>query len=142
MRVLLSVDPGETTGYAVVELAPLTPENGSTPNVIERGIISTWHGLDTLIEEFEPEIIVVEKFMLYPHKARALSFQSSVCDRVIGVVHYLAEQREIPVYEQPAAVGKRVILPSAMVRRIRTVHERDAIKHASAFLRRYKWPTS
>lgn len=130
--IILSLDPGETTGYAVVE-----PEGWPKefPKVHERGVISLWRGLRALIERYHPDVIVAEEYRLYPNKARTQYHDRILPARVLGVIQYLAEEYGIPHVFQSASVGKAARLPEEIFERVRTLaHERDALCHAIAYL--------
>jgi hypothetical protein len=130
--IILSLDPGETTGYAVVE--PLDWPN-QFPIVHERGVISLWRGLRGLIEEHRPDVIVAEEYRLYPNKAKTQYNDRIMPARVLGVIQSLAEEYSIPHVFQSASVGKAARLPDEVFQRVRTLaHERDALCHAIAYL--------
>jgi len=134
VKCILSLDPGETTGFVIVEKRPLNdPED--MPKVIMSGILSRWRGVRNLIKETEPEELIVEQFRLYPNKAREQSYSIMIAARVIGAIECIAEDYGLSMIEQAALVGRRVELTQAVRDQIRNRHALDAMAHAVAFLR-------
>jgi len=135
--VLLALDPGETTGYAVMLLEPLL-DSEQMPILVEHGVISRWRGINKILNVYNPDAVVVEKFLLYPWKAKEQAFSDMAPVQVIGVVEYLAEERSIPVVQQPAQVAKAVKISQELRSAIRNSHAIDAVCHGIAYLRTVK----
>lgn len=131
--IILSVDPGETTGYAVCDSSQMSQDG--MPTLIETGVLSRWRGLRSRIEEHTPDVIVAEKFVLYAGRAKALNHSTLVVVRVLGVIQYLAEEMGIRLVEQSASVGKSARLPAKILKECREEHIRDALRHTLAYLR-------
>jgi len=125
MTVLLSIDPGESTGYLVM-LA-------ETGEIVNYGTTDGWHMLDTLMDTHRPDSIILEAFRLYPHQSRVQIGSAFPAVQVIGAVRYMAELRNILVYQQMASSVKMLIPPAGLGR-----HEQDAWRHAEAFRRKIK----
>jgi len=134
--LLLAIDPGETTGYAVLRLEPLV-NSQHMPVLLEHGVLSKWRGITELLNVYRPKVIVMEKFLLYPWAAKEQAFSDMAPVQVIGVVEYLAEERALPVIQQAAAVGKAVKVSSDLDLRsaVRSRHAIDAVCHGIAYLR-------
>ena len=133
MVTILGVDPGETTGYALV----ICGETMDTLEIVEHGVVVLWHGLEDLIVQYKVNIVVAEQFRLYPKLAKVQSFSTMVASRVLGAVEEITDRLEIPLKEQGANIGKNVHVPDSIyniVRKYKSAHEKDALKHAIAYL--------
>lgn len=93
--VLLSVDPGKATGWALFS-------NGTLSNM---GICrSIDEFVDWLTSIEIPDFIVYENFKLFSHKAVQQSGSTMEASQVIGILKGYARQNKIPTAEQPANV--------------------------------------
>jgi crossover junction endodeoxyribonuclease RuvC len=118
MRIL-GIDPGlEVTGYGVLEAGP------GQPNVCEAGVIRsretgekaemarrlrTLHaGLAEVIEQFRPQVVVVEQ--LYAHYAHPRT--AILMAHARGVIFLAAAQHELPVVSYNATRIKKTITGS------------------------------
>lgn len=128
--IIVGFDPGETTGYAVVE----TKERGEFPAVLERGVLAQWHGIRRLLDTYSPELIIAEEFRLYASKAQAQVNSNMIAPQVLGVIKYLGEIYHIPIILQGANLGKFVRLPQEVFTALNSAHERDALCHIMAYL--------
>jgi len=135
--IILALDPGETTGYVIVQAAKA---NGTEPDIDieDTGVLSLWRGVDHLIEEHEPQLIIAEQYRLLPSKAKSQSYSIIVSSRVLGVIQYLAEERKIPLILQSPPVARFHRLPKEIFRRTRGEHIRDAMLHIWAYLKTQK----
>lgn len=133
MRVL-ALDPGETTGYAFVELASGVSPKEARPTIRAYGVIPLWHGADSLVDTCRPDVIVLEAFRLYPHKAKQQYWNPMLTSQVIGAIKYIAEQRDIEVVEQSASFGLGHELDTTDFREVRNRHARAALRHALSYL--------
>lgn len=80
------------------------------------------------------DIIIVERFLLYPWSAKRLKWDQLRAIEVIGVIKYLAEEADILVVMQNASVAKSIEL--AKIPEDFDKHAQDAFRHALAFLKR------
>jgi hypothetical protein len=133
--IILSVDPGETTGFALCDSDNRHPSAVGMPRILSTGILSKWRGLKGLISLYEPDVIVAEKFVLYAGRARTFNHDTFVVVRVLGVLEFLAEEANITFIEQSAAVGKSGRIPDKVFDEHRNPHIRDSLKHVMAYLR-------
>lgn len=130
--IILAIDPGETTGVAVCTVG----EYISTFNIISHNVISKWRGVETLVDNYSPDIIVAESYRLYPHLATAQAFSTMVAARVLGAIEEIAERRGIRLVEQAASIGTKLRLPDDIFQKVGrywTPHEKEAVKHAVAY---------
>jgi hypothetical protein len=127
MRVVC-VDPGHTTGYAVI-----VGENGTDWNIEDMGIIV---GIKQTIEkilEFRPDIVVCESFRLHTKDAKAVSVQDPELHsaQIIGALKYAVP--EYLVFQTPSEKVTwefaRQIFPKNG-----NPHIQDALCHAVKFI--------
>lgn len=94
---ILVFDPGESTGWVYLD----------TLGKLQGGTIPADHLLvGRLIEELLPDVVVIERFNLYPGKAKSMSWNSFYPVEVIGVIKYLCEKESIWLVEQAPSVKK------------------------------------
>ena len=80
------------------------------------------------------DVVVIERFLLYPWAAKRLRWNKLSAIEVIGIIKFLARKRSVSVVMQNASVAKRIKLakkPEGFDR-----HALDAFRHALAFLKR------
>lgn len=123
---VLGVDPGDTTGYVIVD---------TVSGQVLYGTFPVWSGLESLVLSLEPsDAIVFESFRLYPAKAQAQSWSSFPAVEVIGVLKFLARKQHVPIVEQSASEGKSVDVD--IDQRSVGRHAYDALRHVLVYLRR------
>lgn len=122
---LLVLDPGDTTGWAVLDYGALT-SCGQTAG--------TAKGLTELLDVHQPEVVLFEEYRLYPWKAQSQSFSNLPTARLIGALELLCEQRQLPLIGQTAQQAKGVIddakLKELHLYQTSKRHANDAIRHA------------
>ena len=97
MKSILVFDPGESTGWCYQD------HNG----VVVGGTAKRRHeDVARLIEGFEPDIVVFERFNLYPQMAKSLAWNSFYPCEVIGVIRFLCDRYKIPYVEQAPSIKK------------------------------------
>ena len=97
---LLAFDPGETIGWAYFEFATPTKITQST-KFDDFRLASI--GLETIIREHKPDVVVIEDYRIYEQKAKAHSWGKLFTVKVIAAIETLCAQREIPVVLQMAS---------------------------------------
>jgi len=132
--IVLALDPGETTGYAVID-SNRFPEDSADFGVLDAGVISKWRGIQNIMECYHPRTVVAEQYRLYPGLAKVQSYSTMVAARVLGVIEFLCEHHGIPLVEQASSVGKSYQLPPSLHRAFKSPHIRDYLRHTMAFLR-------
>lgn len=139
VRSVLVFDPGESTGWC------LQDRDGS----IYGGTARKDHlEVAQLIREARPDVVVLERFNLYPQKAQSLSWNSFYPCEAIGVIKVICMDLSIPVVEQAPGVKKYFggfqndwetigVLPSKMAPYSKgvTEHTKDAYMHFKYFMR-------
>lgn len=124
--IVLSFDPGKTTGYTVLDTDEKHPVVGS---------FKGWQLADSLIASYAPDVVVIEQFRLYPAAAKHKVWSDFPTVEVIGVIKYCAELRDIPVIMQSAADVKTINLVYTRQKR-GDRHAYSALRHALLYLRR------
>jgi len=154
---ILAIDPGATTGWAKV--VGIVPPSDKDP----RGLFTyagggTFAGVKAAWEQRGiyqgVDIIVVEDFRIYPHKAQALIGRRLSAPKEIGRIELLAlladEARSspLPIHYQMASQAKQ-LWPDSRIRekfpgfyktRLRDKHTRDALRHLFTFMETYQPP--
>jgi hypothetical protein len=136
---ILSIDPGAATGIALIECG----NSLSSFVIVMREVVELWYGIEELIEQYKPDVVVMEQYRLYPNKARVQAYSTMVSPRVIGAVEEICRRLNVYLVEQPATRAKNIEVPESIYASLRkrgedgkfpSTHEKDAIKHAVAYL--------
>ena len=97
MKSVLVFDPGESTGWCY----------RNQEGRVTGGTCKKYHmEVAERIQIFSPDIVVFERFNLYPQMAKSLAWNSFYPCEVIGVIRYLCDKYNIPVVEQAPSVKK------------------------------------
>lgn len=129
---LLSLDPGETTGWCL----------------FVDGEIKEWGQLDTkekyqqTIMDFfklhQPTHVVCEDYKVYEHKLKQHAWASLHTPQLIGAIKMLAVQYDIPMQLHMASIAKGFCTDDKLKRwgiyQTGMRHARDAIRHACYYL--------
>lgn len=129
---LLSLDPGETTGWSIYK-GPvlyhgdqLETKDNMFNNVIE------------LLDATDPTHIICEDYKVYAHKLKDHSWASLHTPQLIGAIRMLAYQRNIPVFFQMAQQAKGFCTDDKLKKwgyyKTGLRHGRDSIRHGCYFL--------
>lgn len=96
MSSVLVLDPGESTGWVY--------SNGTS---LVGGTLGKNHQeVAEKIIRLRPDVVVIERFNLYPGMAKSLSWNSFYPVEVIGVVKYVCDSMDIDIVEQAPSVKK------------------------------------
>lgn len=141
-RRILSLDPGESTGWVYFEVddAP----NSNDPPYMTGGTAGKNHlEVAELFSIYNPNEVVIESFHLYPGLAKSLSWNSFYPCEVIGVCKYLCMQKDIQWVEQAPSIKKFAgalnDLWITFQKRVKTTeHTKDAYLHLQYYLRNHK----
>lgn len=137
MRLMkwLSIDPGETTGWALWEGDRLLDAGQEELVKFVDEVGESNSERCTCTDPFYVELLVIERFALYPWVARSgeLDFDELRTSRGIGALEYIARQAGVRVVMQPAtikdpaqAAGARELFLSPVYE---NRHANDAIMH-------------
>jgi len=121
--VVLALDPGHTTGWAV-----LTEEK-----VVATGLFPGYDELLEILQKYCPEVAVIEDFVLHPWRANALAWNQLWTVQILGVMKYLLDEQSIPYELQSSSLVKRT---SKRLVGYTSDHERDAVTHGIVYLQR------
>lgn len=116
---ILAIDPGNTTGFCL-----FTNPKRFTSFYVEEDLIK----IHDEIKERKPDIVVFERFALYPAFAKHLVWSEMYPSQVIGVIKYTCEKLDIPYVVQSASDKDYVKYPEG--HQFRSEHEKDAYGHA------------
>lgn len=97
MSKVLVFDPGESTGWCFY--APGQKLQGGT-------LPKNHNAVYSLMEELNPDTIVIEKFILYPGRAKSLAWNTFYPCEVIGVIRLFGIQNSTDFFEQDPYVKK------------------------------------
>lgn len=97
MKSVLVFDPGDHTGWCFRD----------TSGRVVGGTCGKHHmEVAERIQTLRPDIVVLERFNLYPQMAKSLAWNSFYPCEVIGVIRYLCDRYSIPIVEQAPSVKK------------------------------------
>lgn len=97
-KTILALDPGNHTGWYIHQsIGPY--DRGGT-------ILENHVEVAELLRLWRPDIVVIERFNLYPHMAKSLAWNSFYPCEVIGVIRYLCQVYNTPLVEQAPSVKK------------------------------------
>ena len=117
MKRILVFDPGVTTGWCYCD----------GTGTYESGTFLKWLRIEALLAEYTPDLVVVEKFVLYPSAAQHKIWSDFPTVEVIGVIRYLCGSKRIPMVLQGANEVAQIKITARLMS---TPHERDALRHA------------
>ena len=132
---LLTLDPGETTGYALWDMKEGT--------LLKSGQIRTWPEVEWLsfqsqFNNFLPTIVVFESYQVYEWKTEDHTWSQIPTVQTIGMLKFLCLQHSIPFYSQTAQIAKGFCSDEKLEQwgfwKKGERHARDAIRHGVYFL--------
>ena len=155
MKKILAIDPSGnfsegkgTTGWAlvtdtktIITVGQVLAKNYSTK-------IEYWSALMDLIKNLQPDIVVIEDYLLYKDKAQSQILSRLETARIIGVLEYICAKRDIPYFFQRAIDVKRrwtdeILVSKGYIQKqgsryyaggvLISDHIRDAIRHGIHF---------
>lgn len=134
MHVLLALDPGHTTGWAVFHEYKLYCSGEVDTSEIDTAV----QELKPLFDTFVPHTIVLEDYRVYRWRQKQHVGSELMTTRVIGCIETLSSLDSIPVYKQPAQVAKSFCKDTKLkawgIYKPGERHARDAIRHGAYFL--------
>ena len=129
--VVLGLDPGNTTGWALFKGSELV-DCGQLPLPKTASIIDLLYSFDTLNQ------LVVEEYRIYPNRAKQHIGQDLFTPRIIGAIEAFSHISNIPMHTQPASLGKSHFtdqrLKALHLYRKGMRHANDAIRHVAHWL--------
>lgn len=95
MKEVLFIDPGNTTGFAI-----FSSEDDCHWKKDKIGFRPEVEQVFDLLDMTHPDILVVEKFTLFPWKSMKLGWSQMTTSQIIGACHLYAYRRGIPFIQQ------------------------------------------
>lgn len=96
-KSILVFDPGESTGWCYQTSNGLVCGGTARKDHLE---------VANLIRAAQPDIVVLERFNLYPQMAKSLSWNSFYPCETIGVIKVICMELKIPIVEQAPSIKK------------------------------------
>jgi hypothetical protein len=128
-RILLCLDPGDTTGYAIFEAGVLV-DGGQIPG--------TDQNMERLILLRKPSVIVCEQFVNYPWKQASLAWSTNKTSKLIGVLEFICRKAKIPFHLQTAQLAKGFVTDKLLKEwgyyNVVKRHMNDATRHGCYYL--------
>ena len=132
--VLLCLDPGETTGFAVFEDGHLATSGQMVGNEES----SIYNQLSNLFITIKPNRVLIEDYRIYADKANTHTWNPLITVRVIGGVEMLCAMMDIRIHYQMASTAKgfcdNTKLQAWNMYSKGNRHATDAIRHGCYFL--------
>lgn len=126
---VLALDPGQTTGVAVIENGQLIDWLQLNTKDIPTGIAA----LSELYSKVQPQYIISEAYKIYGWKKDSHAWSDLHTPQLIGVIKTLAQQRNIPHEERLAQEAKVFCTDTKLeewgMYKPGMKHARDAIRH-------------
>lgn len=133
---IIGVDPGETTGIAILSLSRSRFVAG-----YEIENLDTDYGAGTFkavmgdfLASFPKAILVCEEFRLYPKKSQQLSWNQMVPAQVIGMLRNITVGKKNIHYQTASSIKSHGLLSDATLEALGAGsfgrHARDAARHA------------
>ena len=135
-ELCLGIDPGETTGIALMKWPNLLGSTQTKNNLHE-----TTEHIRKIIEKYHPRVIVVEDYRVYPWKLRQHIGSSLVTVRLIGAIQYmayLAHTDKYPLRFVLQGAHKAKFIEDRWLQkngfyRVGNKHANDAIRHVVSY---------
>jgi hypothetical protein len=148
---ILGVDPGGTTGIAIIDV-PWDNDRFEPPpstHLFDTQIPAVWGDgansvgwqIRDLIEDYAPELIAIEKFIITQNTVRFTRQPDAMW--IIGGTRFLADTLSIPVHMQSASLAKTTwdatrLKDTGWAKVVKKTHARDGLRHALTSLVTYK----
>ena len=133
-EVLIAVDPGETTGYAVF----IDTRLDHYAQVSADDIWGAAKWLETFIKKYNPKVVVVEDYRVYSWRAKQHTWSDLFNPRLIGGREVLFGMHDVPLIKQQPQVAKGFCtddkLKSWGFWMKGQPHVRDAIRHGCYYI--------
>lgn len=147
LRILV-VDPGETPGYAVLELERAELPEEQVPSNLT--LLETWEGQGASIPEFvipflkdlrrvKPSLVLIEDYRVYQSKAQMHIGKPLKTPELVGAIIAICNLTVPPMRTARIAASKKGRWPEARMKvkfpqaKDVTGHARDAVKLGLAF---------
>lgn len=147
----MGVDPGGTTGIAIIDVPWDDSRYEPTPDTyrFDAQIEASWGGgadaigcrMFDLINDEQPDLIVIEKFIITQQTVRFTRQPDALW--IIGGVRFIADILSIPTHLQPASLAKTTwdatrLKDTGWAKVVKRKHARDALRHTLTACATYK----
>lgn len=140
---IISLDPGETTGYAIWDDSKLTEAGQLATHTVKGSVnkLREWFSTQSFEGTFYNDkdvLVVMEEYRVYSHKTQDHAQSTLHTARLIGAIECLLTLRGIPYVMQGAGLTKAFCTDEKLkdwdfwIRGER--HARDAIRHGAYWL--------
>lgn len=134
-EIIIAIDPGQTTGVVMLGYPSLTPYTIQQYTSTEELLL--------LVKCHNPEVVVVENFILRSNTALQLAGSVMYSSEVIGALKHVCEQKGVDMVLQPAAYKN--MIPDVLLKSTGLwdatkgkQHARDAARHALHYILRHR----
>jgi len=159
MTRLHSLDPGQTVGYALVDLPPpelpvdgspitlmaaggVLTETSRPPRVLTTDEFRTFEQIEIWASILQPDdIVIAESFRLFPGAALHLIWNDFPAAQTFGIIRYICLRKGVRLHAQPSGLMKGITcalmkekLDFSLSPFPDSPHEQDALRHALVFL--------
>lgn len=144
---LITLDPGETTGWAVWDHNKLKGTGQLDTKTVQSSILmldkwldtkSDWDRIDMSDRHLYPCYVVMEEYRVYSHLAQSHSHSTIHTARLIGAIEALLTLKGIRYEMCPAGLAKGFATDQKLedwgMYQVGQRHARDAIRHGVYFL--------
>lgn len=130
-ELMLCLDPGETTGWALFEgLCPIRAGQIACKENPCQAVMDTF--------EYIPALLVYEDYRVYSWKANDHSWKELFTPKLIGMIQLMAYQNGIPTVAQMANIAKQFVTDDKLkawgAYNLGGRHARDALRHGFYWL--------
>lgn len=133
---LLAIDPGETVGWALFEQAELSGTGEVRIDIDSSGSMNILP-LHRIIKVLNPDLVVIEDYRVYAHKANAHTWNALYTPKLIGALQYMCQLWNIP-YVMQMASSKQFCTDSKLkiwgYYKKASKHSMDAVRHGCYYL--------
>jgi hypothetical protein len=131
---IIAIDPGKTSGYAFSDTENGKCAVGQSASIAE---------LYVVLDEYVPDIVIVEAYKIYPNRAMQQAFSTVPSAEVIGAVRGWCYQHKCDIVLQDAAVRK--VVPNEFFETTKfngllkgLPHARDAALHLTYYILKHR----
>lgn len=135
---LLSLDPGETTGYAIFDCQGYDIKLHESGQLKCKPLDDGIDAITLVINTHKPKVIVYEDYKVYGWKATQHSWAELHTPQLIGCIRMMSKIHSIPNYHQMAQHAKGFMTDDKLQQWGFYIkgqkHTRDAIRHGLFYL--------
>lgn len=140
-RIVVALDPGETTGFAVFRGVELIEFGQLIPGYKDPSESAKL--IDALIKRAKADLVVYESYRVYSFKTDSHAWNEMYTSQVIGTIRFMCntgvpEMKVIPTFPQTAQVAKQFVTDEKLkawnMYARGQKHARDAIRHGCWFI--------